>query len=225
MINFTKVTKKYGDGTIAIDKVDFKINEGEFIFLVGPTGAGKTTIFKLLTLEVKPTGGGIEVDGENLAKIKKKNIWKLRRKIGRVFQDLKLLSDRTIYENVSLVLEVFGEKKNDIASKTEKVLKMLGIFKLKDKFPAQVSGGEFQRAAIARAVVGKPKYLLCDEPTADLDPETTWEILDLLNEINKKGTTVILATHDVDIVNSMKKRVLRVVKGKIKKDDLKGKYE
>lgn len=225
MIKMKKVSKEFADGTLALDKASLEIENGEFVFLVGPTGAGKTTIFRLLTREIEPTSGKIIMDGEDISKVKKKKTYQLRRKIGRIFQDLKLLQDRTVYENVALVLMIFGKKKREIEKKAKETLELLEIGHLKDKFPVQISGGELQRAAIARAIVGGPKYLFCDEPTADLDPETTWEIIDILKTINKKGTTVILATHDVDIVNSMKKRVIRIEKGKVIKDEKKGKYE
>jgi len=225
MIKFNKVSKKFADGTVALEKISFEIENGEFVFLVGPTGAGKTTIFRLLTREIESSGGKIEVDGEDVGKLRPKHVFALRRKIGRVFQDLKLLPDRTVWENAALVLEIFGYKKKEIEERVKKVLSSLAISRFRNKFPVQISGGELQRAAIARAIVGEPGYLLCDEPTADLDPETTWEIIDILKRINKKGTTVVFATHDVDIVNSMKKRVIRIEKGKVVKDDKEGKYE
>jgi len=224
MIKLKKATKKYGDGSTALDGVDVVIEDGEFVFLVGPTGAGKTTVFRLLTKEIELSSGEVEVDGEDLRKMRKKDIYKLRRKVGRIFQDLKLLDNRTIYENTAMVLEIFGKKKNEIDKEVKEVLKSVGILGFKDKFPAQLSGGELQRAAIARAIIGKPKYLLCDEPTADLDPETTWEIMDILRKINDDGTTLIVATHDIDIVNSFKKRVVKLLEGQVTSDK-EGKYD
>lgn len=224
MIRFEKVSKKYSQGTIALDNVSFLINKGEFVFLVGPSGAGKTTILRLLLREILPTKGKIFVEGEDVVKMSKKKVPLLRRKIGAAFQDFKLLFDRTVFENVSLALEILGKKSEEIKREVNKVLSLVG---LKDKgslFPIQLSGGEFQRTVIARAMVAKPKILFADEPTGNLDRDTSWQIVNLLKQINKLGTTVIMATHNVEIVDSMSQRVIRLEKGKIVSDKKKGKY-
>ena len=224
MIKFENVTKKFGDIT-ALQDVTFKIEKGEFVFVTGPSGAGKTTLIKLILRETLPTSGSLVVDGTSLEKLSPKEVLELRRKVGVVFQDFKLLTDRTLFENVALPLEVRGESKKEINQKVEEVLKLVGLSERGHLFPAQLAGGELQRTCIARAVIGGPKILIADEPTGNLDPTTSWQIIKLLKGINKAGTTVLMATHNVDIVNSLRERVINLDKGKVIKNELKGKYE
>lgn len=224
LITFDHVSKRYGNKTIGLDDVDFGVEGGEFVFLVGKSGAGKTTILRLLIRDLLPTSGKILVEGEDNTKLPKKKIPHLRRKIGVVFQDFKLLTDRTVNENVSVSLEILGKGKKEIDKKVEEVLYLVGLQDKLHLFPAQLSAGELQRTAIARAIIGGPKVLLADEPTGNLDPTTSWEILKILKEINTLGTTIVMATHNADIVNSMKKRVIVLDKGKIVKDQKLGKY-
>ena len=225
MILFENVTKKFSANIVALDDISLEVGQGEFVFLVGPSGAGKSTLLRILTLESKPTSGKVLVDKIDLTKIKDSNIPALRRKIGVVFQDFKLLDDRTIFENVALTLEVLGRSDEDILKTVEHTLKLVEIWDRRNLFPKQLSGGEQQRTAIARAIVGKPDILLADEPTGDLDPQTAWGVIQLLNEINSWGTTVLMATHNSEIVNTLKRRVVVLKKGKITKDSKEGKYD
>lgn len=220
MIKLDKVSKKFGTGVFALSDINLSVDKKEFVFLVGPTGSGKTTIFRLLTRELLPTEGVIIVNDWNIAKLPKQKIPHLRKKVGVVFQDLKLLLDRTIFENISLPLEIAGKKEEEIKNKVEEVLSQVGLIEHKDKFPIQLSGGEMQRAAIARALVLSPEILLADEPTGNLDMATSWEIVKLLSDINERGTTIIMATHNVDIVNKLSKRVIKLEKGRLIRDDL-----
>ena len=223
MIIFNKVTKKFKDGTVILDDISFTIDKGEFVFLIGPSGAGKTTISRLLLREISPTKGRIFVDNEEIVKIKEKKIPQLRRKIGTAFQDYKLFWDRTIFENISLPLEIAHKRKEDNKEKVNKILSLVSLEGKEEFFPLQLSGGELQRVVIARALVAGPKILFADEPTGNLDQDTAWEIIDLLKRINEKGTTVVVSTHNVGIVDSFPKRVIRLEKGKIKKEEEKGK--
>lgn len=225
MIKLNKVSKVFWNGSHGLSDVSLNVEKGEFVFLVGPTGSGKTTLFRLLTREALPSEGVIIVGDYEVTKIPHQKISHLRKKIGVVFQDLKLLLDRTVFENVALPLEVSGFKTNEIISKVEEIMFKTGILDHKDKFPLQLSGGELQRVAIARALILSPDILLADEPTGNLDPKTSKEIIDLLLEINKKGTTIVMATHNAEIVNRAGKRVLGLEKGKLIKDEKKGKYE
>lgn len=218
MINLENVSKKFGTGVFAITDISFSIDKGEFVFLVGPTGSGKTTIFRLLIREMIPTQGTVVVNSWDLVKLPGKKVPELRKKIGVVFQDLKLLADRTILENTILPLEVIGIKTKEATKKAEEVLKQVGIIEHKDKFPVQLSGGEVQRAAIARALVLSPEILLADEPTGNLDDHTSWEIVKLLSDINQLGTTVLMATHDTDIIKKLNKRTIELDKGAIVND-------
>lgn len=220
MIKLDKVSKKFGTGVFALSDINLSVDKKEFVFLVGPTGSGKTTIFRLLTRELLPTEGVIIVNDWNIAKLPKQKIPHLRKKVGVVFQDLKLLLDRTIFENISLPLEIAGKKEEEIKNKVEEVLSQVGLIEHKDKFPIQLSGGEMQRAAIARALVLSPEILLADEPTGNLDMATSWEIVKLLSNINEKGTTIIMATHNTDIINKLSKRVIKLEKGHLIRDDL-----
>ncbi|MEK7502734.1 MAG: cell division ATP-binding protein FtsE [Patescibacteria group bacterium] len=219
MIKLDKVSKKFGTGVFGLAGINLSVEKKEFVFLVGPTGSGKTTIFRLLIREILPTEGTVIVNDWDLTKLPKHQIPHLRKKIGVVFQDLKLLFDRTVFENVLMPLEVTGVRVEEASLRVEEVLTQIGIIEHKDKFPIQLSGGELQRVAIARALVLSPQILLADEPTGNLDSATSWEIVKLLSDINEKGTTVIMATHNVDIVKNLSKRVIALEKGKLVRDD------
>lgn len=225
-ISINNCYKVYDNGVTALADGNLKIEKGEFVFLIGPTASGKSTILKMLYREEKPNKGEVYVGGVNVAKLRNSRVYKLRRKIGIVFQDFKLLPKLTVYENVAYPLESFGAAGGEIK---EKVLKALETVGLKDKYrsyPNQLSGGEQQRVCIARAIVNEPKLIICDEPTGNLDPDTSKEIMDVLVNINKEmGTTIVMATHDKDIVNRMKKRVVTIKDGVIVSDKKKGKYE
>ena len=224
-IEFKDVTKTYSNGITACADVSVQIDKGEFVFVIGLTASGKSTFVKMLYREEKPTKGTVMVGGVNVGKLKNRKVYKFRRKVGIVFQDFKLLPNLTAYENVAFALECVGDKGVDIRPKVLKALERVG---LKDKvrsFPKELSGGEQQRVCIARAIVNEPKLLVCDEPTGNLDPDTAWDIMNLLNEINLRGTTVVVATHAKDIVDQMRKRVIHIHKGVIVKDDKKGGYD
>jgi len=218
MIKLDKVSKKFPTGTVALTGIDFFIDKGEFVFLVGPTGSGKTTIFRLLTRELSPTSGQITINSWDVVKLPHGKIPTLRKKIGVVFQDLKLLLDRTIFENVILPLEIANIPKLEAQKRALEELGKVGIIDHKDKFPVQLSRGELQRAAIARALVLTPQIVLADEPTGNLDLETSWEIVRLLESINEKGTTIIMATHNTEIVKNLKKRIIGLDKGHLVRD-------
>lgn len=223
MIKLTDVLKKFPDGTTAIADITFQISDGEFLFLVGPSGSGKTTLLKLFLRDFLPTSGEIIIDDQDLAKLKAKEIVALRRKIGFVFQDLKLLPTKNIFENIALTLEILGKKPPEIKEEVAAALKMVDLTDFAQMFPAQLSGGELQRVAIARSIIGNPRYLIADEPTGNVDPANVWSIIKLLNKINSQGTTVIVATHDTEVVDSLKKRVIRLSAGRLVSDK-KGKY-
>jgi len=222
MIKLDKVSKKFGTGVFGLSEVSLNVDKGEFVFLVGSTGAGKTTIFRLLIRDTLPTEGEILVNGWDVVHLPKNKLSTLRKNVGVVFQDLKLLLDRTVFENIMLPLEVAGASTEEAKKIVEIVLGQVGLAEHKDKFPVQLSGGELQRTAIARALVLSPEILLADEPTGNLDAATSWEIVKLLSDINKKGTTVVMATHNLDVIKSLGKRVIRIEKGKIV-DEAKGK--
>jgi len=224
VINIEKITKKFGD-IIALSEISFKIEKGEFVFLTGPSGAGKTTLIKLLLAEYSPTLGEIEINGEKLNKVPKNKLHLWRRKIGVVFQDYKLFSDRTVFENVALPLEISRTPVSELNEKVDKILNLVGLTERAYLFPAQLSGGELQRASLARAVVTGPEILLADEPTGNLDPKTSAEMIELFTEINKKGTTILMATHNQGVVDSFKGRVIELDKGKLVRDEAEGKYE
>lgn len=219
MIQLENVSKKFGTGVAGLIDITLSVDKGEFIFLVGATGSGKTTMFRLLIREMLPTTGSIIVGDFDVVRLPKNKIPHLRKKVGVVFQDLKLLMDRTILENVLLPLEVIGIRPNEAIQKAENVLMQVGILDQRDKFPVQLSGGELQRAAIARSLILSPEVLLADEPTGNLDPDTSEDIVKLLEDINSRGTTVIMATHNLEIVNKRKKRIVGLEKGKIIRDD------
>ncbi|MCX6816815.1 MAG: cell division ATP-binding protein FtsE [Candidatus Beckwithbacteria bacterium] len=225
MIVFQKVTKIFPDGTQALHEASFQIKKGEFVFFIGPSGAGKTTVMKLLRREIIPTQGEILIKDKNLAEIKQKEIPFLRRQTAMCFQDFKLLGDRTVKENVALNLEVEGIKDEEIDKRVHEVLKNVGLEKKGNFFPRQISGGELQRVGIARAIVGKPDILLADEPTGNLDPQAGFDILKLFKEINLAGTTVLVATHNAEVVNNFEERVITLNKGKVITDTKKGKYK
>ncbi|OGD63701.1 cell division ATP-binding protein FtsE [Candidatus Beckwithbacteria bacterium RBG_13_42_9] len=214
MIRFEKVTHQFPNGVMALQEVDFQIEPGEFVFIIGPSGAGKTTLLRLLLRELKPTQGKVWFQNENIAELKGGKIPELRRRIGAVFQDFKLLLDRTILENVSLALQIQNNSEEEIRKSGKEALELVGLADKEEMFPAQLSGGEVQRAVIARAVVGNPDVIFADEPTGNLDPETAWQIVELLRRINQAGKTVIMATHNVDVVDTLKERVIRLEKGK-----------
>ena len=226
LIQLKNVYKRYPNGVTALCDASLEISKGEFVFVIGASGSGKSTLIKLLYRQEKPTKGDVYVGGIDVSKLRNRKVYKLRRKLGIVFQDYKLLPKMTVYENVSFALEVYGLKENEIRTRTIKAIEQVG---LKDKlrsYPDQLSGGEQQRVSIARAIVNNPKVLICDEPTGNLDPDTSMEIMKVIDEINKElGTTVIMATHDKEIVNKMKKRVVVIDKGMIVKDSEKGKYK
>lgn len=224
MIEFKNVTKQFKDGTLALDKVSFAIGPGEFVFIVGPSGAGKTTILRLLIRDILPTVGSIFVQKEEVNSLHLRKVPPLRRKIGAAFQDYKLLWDRTVFENVSLPLEILGRPSQAVENEVLEILELVGLRKKGDLFPLQLSGGELQRAVIARALAPKPEILFADEPTGNLDPGTAWQIVKLLKQINETGKTVIMATHNFDIVDSLNERVITLEKGKILRDEKKGKY-
>jgi len=221
MIKFEDVSKKYDDGTISLDEINIAILGGEFVFITGSSGAGKTSLLRLIIREDLPSSGEVFVDDMAITKIKDKDVPELRRKIGYIFQDFKLLSNKTVFENVSLALEALGRGDKEIQKSVNDVLKLVGLADKKGAFPDTLSGGEKQRVAISRALVSEPKILLADEPTGMIDSTTGWEIMGLLEKINTWGTTVVVATHNLDIVNSLKKRNIRLDKGKIVKDDKK----
>lgn len=225
LIKFDNVSKKYSQSITALSDVNLEIKGGEFVFLVGPSGAGKSTLLRLLAREYLPSSGRIFIDDVDVTRIKNKDLPLYRRKVGFVFQDFKLLDDRTVFENVAIALEVRNYSDEHIHKEVERILKLFEIWNRRNLFPNQLSGGEAQRVAIARAIVGKPDILLADEPTGDLDPQTSWGVIQLLSEINSWGTTIIMATHNAEIVNSLKRRVISIKDGKVSKDRHEGKYE
>lgn len=225
MIVFQKVTKIFPDGTQALGQVSCQIKKGEFVFFIGPSGAGKTTIMKLLRRELLANEGTVIVKDKNLAEMEDKEVPLLRRQVTMCFQDFKLLSDRTVQENIALSLEVAGLKEEEVEKRVAETLKNVGLEKKGGFFPLQLSGGELQRVGIARAIVAKPEVLLADEPTGNLDPESAWEILKLFKEINLSGTTVLVATHNAELVNKFAERVIALSKGKVVSDKAKGKYK
>lgn len=218
MIVLQNVSKKFGTGVFGLSDVSFSIEKGEFAFLVGPTGSGKTTILRMLIRESMPTQGSIVINNWDIVKLPGNKVPELRKRIGVVFQDLRLLPDRTVIENVSLPLELSGVKSKDARKRVEEILDQVGILEHANKFPVQLSGGERQRAAIARALILSPEILLADEPTGDLDDATAWEIVKLLQGINSSGTTIIMATHNIEIVKKLNTRVIELNKGALVND-------
>lgn len=226
LINIKGVNKRYRNGVNAIYDLNLKIKKGDFVFVIGGSGSGKSTLIKMLYREEKPTNGEIILGGINVAKLRNSRVYKLRRKLGIVFQDYRLLPKLTVYENVAFTLEVIGTKRSEIKKRTLKAIELVGLKAKTRNYPDQLSGGEQQRVAIARAIVNSPKLLICDEPTGNLDPERSMEIVKVLDQINQAtGTTIIMATHDKEIVNKMKKRVIVLKDGRLIKDYEKGKYD
>ncbi len=226
MIKFESVSKKYPSGQVAIDDINLTIEDQDFVFIVGASGAGKSTLLKLITREILPSTGKILINNQDILKIPAGKIPFIRRQIGTVFQDFKLLLTKTVFENVAVPLEVMSQKESLVEREVSTTLEKVGLLEKADNFPLQLSGGEVQRTAIARAIVAKPQFLLADEPTGDLDPRTAKEIVELLEKINHDDkTTIIMATHNAQIVNHFKKRVIVLDKGKIVKDEKEGKYE
>lgn len=224
MIEMQGVYKKYPNGVLAVNGIDVVISQGEFVYIVGPSGAGKSTFIKMMYREEKPTKGTIMVSGVNLSKLKENKVPLLRRNIGVVFQDFKLLSKLSVFENVAFALEVIEENPRIIK---RRVMEVLDLVKLKHKarfLPSELSGGEQQRVSIARSIVNYPKVMIADEPTGNLDPDTSWEIMDIFEEINNRGTTIIMATHNREIVNTVKKRVIAIENGRIARDEVRGEY-
>ena len=224
LIRITDVQKIYKTGTVALYDVDLTISKGEFVFVIGASGSGKSTLIKMLYREEKPDKGSIVIGGINVAKLKDRKVYILRRKLGVVFQDFKLLPKLTVYENVAFAMEVFNYDKRKIYNRVMEVLDLVGLKGKARQYPDQLAGGEQQRVVIARAIVNNPKLLICDEPTGNLDPDTSMGIMKVLEDINKMGTTIIMTTHNRDIVNAMKKRVVVISEGKIIKDYERGKY-
>lgn len=223
-IEFINVSKEYDPGKKVLDDVIFKVEPGEFMFVVGPSGAGKSTIIKLLTKEEAPEGGDILFNGESIINIPKESVPDLRRKIGVIFQDFRLLDSKTVFDNVAVALEVADSSLEEIRSIVPNVLNMVGLTEKMFKYPKQLSGGEKQKVAIARALAHEPDVILADEPTGMIDPDSVDDVLEVLEKINSLGTTVIMATHDQEIVNAMKKRVLRIERGQVISDKKGGKY-
>jgi len=224
MIELKKVSKTYPNGLDVLFDINLQIGKEEFVFIVGPSGAGKTTLMKLLYREELPNTGKVIVDRVNVVELDGKQVPYLRRNIGVVFQDFKLLPKRTVFENVAFALRVTGSLRSTIRRKVMQALELVGMLNRKDAFPDELSGGEKQRACIARAIVNNPPILLADEPTGNLDPATSWDILQLLEKINKRNTTVLVATHNKVIVDSMKKRVVALENGRVVRDQMLGKY-
>ena len=221
MIEVKNVTKQYGNGLPAIKNLNLKINDGEFVFVVGASGSGKSTFIKMLLRELKPTEGTIEINGEDISKLRSKGVARYRRNVGVVFQDFRLLNDRDVYSNITFAQHVIGVNKKDIKKNTARVLNLVGLSEKYRSNPDELSGGEQQRVSLARALVNKPDILLADEPTGNLDPENAWEIMKLLEKINEQGTTVIVVTHNMEIVDQMNKRVVTLKQG-VKINDDKG---
>ena len=224
MIEFKDVTVVYDKEIVGLDNVSFKINDGEFVFLVGKTGAGKSSAIKLLTGEIKPTKGDVIVDGIIVNALKRSKIPYLRRAQGVVFQDFRLLPNKTVYENVAFAMEIIGKKKKEIRRKVPKILELVGLSDRTKNYPNEISGGEQQRVSIARALVNSPSLIIADEPTGNLDVETSNEVMKLFDEINKMGTTIVMVTHSEKIVNDMQKRVIQLENGSIVRDEEKGVY-
>jgi cell division transport system ATP-binding protein len=224
MIEMQDVYKQYPNGVRAVNGIDVHIKQGEFVYVVGPSGAGKSTFIKMMYREEVPTSGTITINGVNLSKLRPKKVPLLRRNIGVVFQDFKLLPKLNVYENVAFTLEVIEESPKYIKKAVMETLELVNLKHKWKAFPNELSGGEQQRISIARSIVNSPKVVIADEPTGNLDPETTWEIMKIFKEINNRGTTVVMATHNKDIVNTIKHRVIAIEGGKIVRDDQKGEY-
>jgi cell division transport system ATP-binding protein len=224
MIEMQEVYKKYPNGVTAVNGIDVRIEQGEFVYVVGPSGAGKSTFIKMMYREEVPTSGTILLNGVNLAKLKNSKVPLFRRNIGVVFQDFKLLQTKTVYENVAFALEVIEATPKVIKKRVMEVLDLVNLKHKARMLPTELSGGEQQRVSIARSIVNSPKVVIADEPTGNLDPDTSWEIMNIFEEINNRGTTVVMATHNREIVNSIKHRVIAIEGGKIVRDEQRGDY-
>ena len=225
MIHLKNVTKIYQqNGVVALDDVTLDVEPGEFVFIVGTSGSGKSTLMKLLMHEETATAGEIFVDGRDVVRLSRKEVPYLRRSLGVIFQDFRLLEDKTVYENVAFAMQVIEAPQKIMQRSVNAVLEIVGLRDKSKSFPAQLSGGEQQRVAIARAIVNDPKLVIADEPTGNLDPATSWDIIDIFQRINAAGTTIVMATHDRDIVNRLKKRVVEIEGGKIIRDQIRGRY-
>lgn len=224
MIKFFNVSKVYPNGIKALNGVTLQIEQGEFAFLVGPSGAGKSTLIKLIFREELPSKGQIYIGGRSVVRMRHRDVPNLRRQIGMVFQDFRLLPDRTVFENVAFAMQVIGASRSEIKQQVPEVLQQMGISDRMDNYPRQLSGGEQQRVAIARAIVNKPSILIADEPTGNLDIDTAWEIMNCFQEINQQGTTVLIATHAREIVDTMRQRVIALDNGSVVRDEYQGVY-
>ena len=224
LVEVKNVYKQYKNGVTALSDINLSIPKGSFVFVIGSTASGKSTLIKLLYRQEKPSRGEVYVGGINVARLRNRKVYKLRRKIGIVFQDYKLLPQMTVFENVAFALEIYGLKRSEVRKKVMTALEKVGLKEKFRSYPDQLSGGEQQRVSIARAIVNDPKILICDEPTGNLDPATSMEIMEIINNINKDGTTVIMATHDKDIVNKYRKRVIAINKGILTSDKENGGY-
>ena len=224
MIQLKNISKKFTNGHVALNDLSLNIENGEFVFLVGTSGAGKSTIIKLMMKELEIDSGKLFIDDKDITKLKRSQIPNLRRNMGVVFQDFRLLQDKTVYENVAFAMEVVEASQKEIRRHVPMMLSMVGLSKKSKQYPNQLSGGEQQRVSIARAMVNSPSILVADEPTGNLDPEMSWEIMKLFNEINQRGTTILMATHDLTIVDRMKKRVVEISDGNVVRDEKRGGY-
>lgn len=224
MIEIKNVSKKYKSGVLALSNINLKINKGEFVFLVGASGAGKSTLVKMLLKETEPTQGRILIDNQNITNIHRRNVPYLRRKVGVVFQDFRLLPKKTVYENVAFAMEIVEAAPKEIRRNVPTMLSLVGLSSKAKMYPDQLSGGEQQRVSIARAIINNPPILIADEPTGNLDPETSWDIMRLLRQINRRGTTIVMATHAREIVNMMQQRVIALENGIVKRDEERGGY-
>jgi cell division transport system ATP-binding protein len=224
MIYYDRVSKVYADDSVALEDVSFSVEPGEFISIVGHSGAGKTTLIKMLLAEERPTSGSVFFESVNVHEVPNRRMGELRRKIGTVFQDFKLLPTKTAYENIAFAMEAAGRPEDEIRSDVPHVLELVDLSDKMNNFPGELSGGEQQRVAIARAIVNQPDVIIADEPTGNLDPVNTFEIVQILKKINDLGTTVILTTHNKGVIDSLKKRVITMDRGKVIRDDREGKY-
>ncbi|RFU69357.1 cell division ATP-binding protein FtsE [Peribacillus saganii] len=224
MIEMSEVSKTYPNGVVAVSNINVKIKQGEFVYVVGPSGAGKSTFIKMMYREEKPTKGNILVNGISLPKLRNSKVPIFRRNMGVVFQDFKLLPNLTVFENVAFAMEVIETHPKEIKRRVMEVLELVGLKHKARMLPTELSGGEQQRVSIARSIVNSPKVVIADEPTGNLDPETSWEIMNIFEEIHNRGTTVVMATHNKDIVNNLTHRVIAIENGKIVRDEQRGDY-
>lgn len=224
MIKMNLVSKKFKNGVSALDRISLEVKKGEFLFLVGPSGAGKSTLIKLILKEENATSGSIIIDGSDITNLHKRRIPYLRRKMGVVFQDFRLLPNKTVYENVAFAMEITEASQREIRKQVPMILSVVGLSDKQKAYPNELSGGEQQRVSIARAIVNDPPILIADEPTGNLDPVNSWEIMKILKAINRRGTTVLMATHDREIVDIMQQRVIALEGGKVIRDEVKGGY-